>query len=422
MLAQAGYRTAAVGDWAAGDLGKFPLGFEQTDLPDDQWNIRYLIRQGPKDLRLFLSLFTHNRFGKWFLPEIYYLAGIPLTREVGRDACATISTFATDGQPFFLNVFMAATHPPFGSEYPYYTLYSDPVYRGESKFLMARLTDPFEIIRRQGEPRHEFDLDQIISLYDGCVRSFDDEVARILDHLQACGLADNTIVVVYSDHGMEFFEHDTWGQGNSVRGDFSPKVPLILFDPRRPEGRVVPDIVRAVDLVPTLLDLLQLECPAHLEGKSLRPYLEQADAELALAAYAETGIWLTDVPGMPENHLRYPNLLELLEIPDKESGTLAIKAQYKGIIVRAKDRMVRRGRWKLVYQPLEEGCRLQLFDVEADPECCNDVSAQHPVELQDLRTLLRSWMEKDGQLTSLPPLDPSSPVQPKMASPSLPQA
>ena len=35
------------------------------------------------------------------------------------------------------------------------------------------------------------------------------------------GLADNTIVVVYSDHGMEFFEHDTWGQGNSAVGDFS---------------------------------------------------------------------------------------------------------------------------------------------------------------------------------------------------------
>jgi arylsulfatase A-like enzyme len=39
------------------------------------------------------------------------------------------------------------------------------------------------------------------------------------------------VVVIYSDHGMEFFEHNTWGQGNSAIGDFSPRVPLIIADP-----------------------------------------------------------------------------------------------------------------------------------------------------------------------------------------------
>ena len=96
ILAKRGYRTAAVSDWSGGDLRKFRLGFEHLDLPEDQWNIKYLIRQGPKDLRLFLSLFTHNRFGKWALPELYYLAGVPLTSLVGRDARALISRFARD--------------------------------------------------------------------------------------------------------------------------------------------------------------------------------------------------------------------------------------------------------------------------------------------------------------------------------------
>jgi hypothetical protein len=63
LLSEAGYRAAAISDWAGGDLGKFQLGFEQLDLPHDQWNIKYLIRQGPKDIRVFLTLFTHNRFG-----------------------------------------------------------------------------------------------------------------------------------------------------------------------------------------------------------------------------------------------------------------------------------------------------------------------------------------------------------------------
>jgi len=277
ILAEAGYQTAVVGDWSAGDMGKFNLGFQRLDLPEDQWNIKYLIRQGPKDLRLFLSLFTHNRFGKRFLPELYYLAGVPLTREVGRDARAQITDLSSGNRPFFLNVFMATTHPPFGSEYPYYTLFSDPEYSGESKFVMARLTDPFEIIRRQGDSRKEFDLDQILNLYDGCVKCFDDEVARILAHIEACGLRQSTIVVIYSDHGMEFFEHETWGQGNSAVGDFSARIPLIIRDPRVTASVVERQIVRSVDIAPTLLELAGLAIPETMEGVSLAGVMQCRD-------------------------------------------------------------------------------------------------------------------------------------------------
>ena len=113
ILANHGYHTGAVSDWSGGDLGKFPLGFATLDLPSDQWNIKYLLRQGPKDLRLLLTLFTRNRFGKRFLPELYYLAGIPLTSRVGEDTRRLISRFANDQRPFLLNVFISTTHPPF---------------------------------------------------------------------------------------------------------------------------------------------------------------------------------------------------------------------------------------------------------------------------------------------------------------------
>lgn len=398
LLSQAGYRTAAVGDWSAADLGKFDLGFQHLDLPEDQWNIKYLIRQGPKDIRLFLSLFTHNRFGKRFLPELYYLAGIPLTREIGRDARAMISELAADTRPFFLNVFMATTHPPFGSEYPYYTQFSSGNYAGESKFVMARLTDPFEIIKRQGDSKKEFDLDHIIDLYDGCVKSFDDEVGRILHHLEACGLAQNTVIVVYSDHGMEFFEHDTWGQGNSVRSDFSTRIPLIVSDPRNAAASYrIDQIVRSIDIAPTLLDLIGLSIPPAMEGRSLRPCLLDPDVKLDLTAFAETGIWLTNLPGMPADHLQYPQLPDLLYVPNKRCGTLAIKPEYHEVIIRAKDRMLRSGDTKLVYTPHMDGSELEY--VRLGPALPGAAANDAGLHRESLRQNLFDWIDSAGPVT-----------------------
>jgi arylsulfatase A-like enzyme/GT2 family glycosyltransferase len=395
LLRRQGYTTAALSDWCGSDLGKFQLGFDYLDLPEDQWNLKLFIRQGPKDLRLFLSLFTHNTFGKAYLPEIHYLGGVPLTDELGVECGNLLNRLAASEKPFFLNTFFSTTHPPFGAEYPYYTQFSTPEYAGESKFAMARLTDPWEILRRQAEPRAAFDLDQIIHLYDGCVRRFDDEVARVLNHLDACGLSDNTIVVIYSDHGMEFFEHDTWGQGNSAVGDHSARVPLIVLDPRVGEGRRVDDVVRSIDLAPTLLNLLGLPPVPEMDGVSLATYLRDVQAHLELEAYNETGIWLADMPGMRPDHLRYPNLLELLEVADKNTGTLAIKSKYRETIILSKDRMVRAGKWKLVYQPMEGAALWQLFDIEGDRNCLSNVIDSNPKVANRLRNILENWMDED---------------------------
>lgn len=397
IFRQAGYQTAAVGDWAASDVSKLSFGFERLDLPPDQWNIKYLLRQGPKDMRLFLSLFTQNRFGKALLPELYYLGGVPLAEEVGRDTRRMIARLSANEAPFFVMSFMAITHPPFASKYPYYTLYADRGYRGESKFAMAKLRDPFEIIRRQGEPKTEFDLDQIIDLYDGCVRNFDDEVARMLEYLDASGLADNTIVVIFSDHGFEFFEHETWGQGNSAIGDFSARVPLVIADPRAPAPRTVTDVVRTVDVAPTLLELAGLPVREYMEGVSLAPLMRGEAPDRELPAFFETGVWLTNLPGTPHNHLRYPDLPDLLEVPDKRLGMISLKSEYLGITAVAKDRMVRLGEWKLTYQPLTDGPVYQLFNIDDDPQCRHNVIERHPEIAHRLRRLLLEWMKDDPQ-------------------------
>lgn len=389
-----GYRTAAVSDWCGADMGKFSLGFDILDLPDDQWNLKYLIRQGPKDIRLFLSLFLHNRIGRRVLPELYYLGGVPQTTQMGQRGRKMLSRLAATNEPFLLNLFYSTTHPPFSSEHPFYVRHADPAYGGESKFAMARLTDPFDIIRRQGEPREEFDLDQILDLYDGCVAQFDDEVGKTIRHLEANDLLKNTIVVLYSDHGMEFFEHGTWGQGNSALGDFSARVPLLIVDPRQPGGQRIDQVVRTIDLVPTLLEVLRAPS-VKCDGTSLVPVMADPSVDLHLKAFNETGIWIAPAPGLPTDHLIYPNLLQLLDVPDDATGTLAIKDEYRGAVLTAKDRMMRDGRWKLVYQPLLLGKRLTLYDVETDPGCTRDVADQFPEQVERLWAELREWMKGD---------------------------
>jgi arylsulfatase A-like enzyme/glycosyltransferase involved in cell wall biosynthesis len=395
LLKQHGYNTAALADWCGADMGKFDLGFDYADVPEDQWNIKLFIRQGPKDLRLFLSLFARNRFGKYFLPEIYYLGSVPQTDEIGLEARHLISHLAAQDQSFFLNIFFSTTHGPFGSEYPYYTRFADPDYQGESKFVMARVSDPWEIIRRQAEPREAFDLDQIINLYDGCVTRFDDEVRRIMEHLDRSGLAENTIVVVYSDHGMEFFENNTWGQGNSATSDVSSRIPLLIRVPGLARGHNVTQPVRSIDLAPTLLELVGIERAQAMDGVSLNAFMHGPGSQPDRNVFSETGIWLTDLPGTPDGHMRYPNLLDLLTVRDITTGTISLKPEFEDIVVRAKDRMIRHGRWKLVYQPLDNGHILKLFDLERDPcGMTEDVSGENPQIVNDLWPRLQTWMSQ----------------------------
>lgn len=388
VLAEQGYSTAAITDWAGSDLNKFPFGFQKYDGPKDQWNIKFYIRQGPKDLRLFLSLFAHNRSGKACLPELYYVAGKPLTKPLGKQARSRISTFAKQDAPFFLNVFFSTTHPPFGSEYPYYRYFADPGYRGESLFGMSRLTDPADIIKSQREPKEAFDLDQVMDLYRGCVRNFDDELRKIVHHLKKCDLDKNTLLVIYSDHGMEFFENDTWGQGNSIYGQASNRIPLLIIDPAIKEAAQSNKLVRTLDIMPTILEKLGIAIPESVEGVSLQPTIKGQN-QPDLPGLCETGVWLTTPPGQHPDHIKYPDLLEILDVPDKAIGTLGIRDKYTAVVEKARDRMLELGEWRLVIIALEQGPKYELYHIPTDPGCALDLSADRPEVVLRLSTLLK---------------------------------
>ena len=108
--------------------------------------------------------------------------------------------------------------------------------------------------------------------YDGTVRQVDEAIAAVLEELARRGLADDTIVVVSSDHGEELFEHGTAGHGRSLR-DTLVHVPLVLAGPGIAPGRVVRTPVESIDILPTLLGLASLAVPERLRGRDFSALL-----------------------------------------------------------------------------------------------------------------------------------------------------
>ncbi len=120
--------------------------------------------------------------------------------------------------------------------------------------------------------------------YDAEVAYTDAQVGRLLAALDAAGRRDDTLVVVLSDHGEQLGEHREQSHGFFVY-DASVQVPLLVAGPGI-APRVVPDQVRIVDVMPTVLDLLGIERPAAVQGTSLRPALDGQRQELL--AFSET--------------------------------------------------------------------------------------------------------------------------------------
>ena len=107
-----------------------------------------------------------------------------------------------------------------------------------------------------------------LQLYDGEIAFTDHHIGRVFDALEANGQAEDTIVVLVADHGEEFFDHGGHDHGHALYGELI-RVPMLLRAPGIAPRRV-PDMVRTVDLAPTVLDLVGIGPDPGAVGHSLR--------------------------------------------------------------------------------------------------------------------------------------------------------
>jgi len=125
-------------------------------------------------------------------------------------------------------------------------------------------------------------------LYDGEIAFADSQVGRVLDWLEARGLAENTLVVVLGDHGESLGDHGENEHGYFVY-DATVRVPFIIRTPGAGlDGVRVPAQVRTIDVLPTILDLVGVEAPEPLHGESLVPLMLEPDGDGPGFAYSES--------------------------------------------------------------------------------------------------------------------------------------
>ena len=128
---------------------------------------------------------------------------------------------------------------------------------------------------------------QLIRGYHACVSFVDVQIGRLLDELDRLGIADNTIIVLWGDHGWQLGEHGFWCKHTNF--EVATRVPLIVVAPGVGGNRVSHRLVEYVDVYPTLCDLASLPLPTHLQGKSVQPLLQDLQAPHKDAVFTRYG-------------------------------------------------------------------------------------------------------------------------------------
>ena len=291
-LRKNGYTTVSVGkvshhpggrggsDWDDNSKPEMPESWDRHLLPSGKWQhprgwmhglANGEIRKNAKDMDLFQA--TEG-------PDEIYPDG-PAINETLKQ----LEQLAADKKPFFLATGILRPHLPFGAPAKYMEHYTDaklpPIAhpkKPEGKTTWHGSGEFMKYNRWGKNPNTDpaFAL-EVRKHYAACVTYADAQVGKIIARLNKLGLADNTLIVVWGDHGWHLGEHAIWGKHSLF--EESLRSPLIIVDPAvRNPGKNTKSIVETIDIFPTLCDLVELEKPDFLDGQTLLPVLKDSTA------------------------------------------------------------------------------------------------------------------------------------------------
>ncbi len=398
VLRERGYDTAAIGDWCAGYYEIMPMGFEHISVSSFD-NFRIYMSQAVVMAHFIVPLYFDNPLGYRLFPQLQSFAQFVTPKVVTGRVERRLEAAARGQKPFFWHVFYSCNHLPYRSNEPYASMFADPAYSGPNKNGVDFDIDSFiggTDLESKWKALPEKEVRQIRALYDGCTRQFDDCVGEILAALERNGLAENTIVIITSDHGDDLYEPGvTLGHGLTFNGGLQANhVPLIMHVPGA-APRVIPEAVRLIDVVPTLAEFAGVEKSPTWQGLGFAAWIRGEEVPQHRPFYGETGFPFIQfsVPGVERPKL--PPMDELTWIDEDYHYQFVLKPEYRERLVEAKQRCLRTRDWKLVCTPTAGGGRhFGLFHLASDPHGETDLAASRPEVLAPMKAALERWMDR----------------------------
>lgn len=219
--------------------------------------------------------------------------------EDGKVAAQTIrdlGRLAGSDRPFFLACGFSRPHLPFNAPKRYYDLYNpQELELADNRFAISdkpaecRNSDEIRSYSQlEGWPDGESFHRKARHGYYACVSYVDALIGRILEELKTLDLDQNTIIVLWGDHGWHLGEHNFWGKHNTLNNAL--QAPLIVRAPGQRQGLASNALVEFVDIYPSLCELAGLPQPGHtLDGRSFVPLLKDPDQSWKEAVFSEWG-------------------------------------------------------------------------------------------------------------------------------------
>lgn len=311
-------------------------------------------------------------------------------------AIATMKQMVSEGdKPFFMGMGFQLPHLNWCAPKKYWDLYdADQIPMADHDIAPTGaaamgLHASFELRTRAGIPKTgPIDAKLARTLkhaYLASVSYVDAQIGLLVESLEQAGILDNTIIVVWGDHGWHLGDMGVWGKATNY--EIATRVPLMIWTPdAKSRGAVTDALVELVDIYPTLCDLARLSIPSHTEGKSFAPLLDDADQpwkEFALSQYPNPALreWAANPLSDGMRETWFGPLIEEVESRiiaqqgDRWDREL-FEEHLMGYTMRT-DRY-RIVVWKDYRNPTGESVYVELFDHETDPAETINIAADHP--------------------------------------------
>jgi len=215
------------------------------------------------------------------------------------NAMRRLETLKKENKPFFMAVGLTKPHLPFIAPKKYWDMYPESSIKlselPERPKNSSKYTVRFggELSAYTGMPKLFKDIPDSTAIklrhgYFASVSYIDAQIGNLLNKLEELGLRENTIVVLWGDHGYKLGDYGSWCKWSNMNIDTN--IPFIFNVPGGAKGEVYKHPVEALDMYPTLAELCGLKPPAHLEGKSLVSILKNPKKEPKDKMYAYS-IW-----------------------------------------------------------------------------------------------------------------------------------